>query len=228
MYQLYIANKNYSSWSLRPWILLRELGIAFEEIMLPFGEESLWAPFREINPSGKVPCLVDQDLTVWDSLAIIEYLAERHAGVWPQEAQPRAWARSAAAEMHSGFSALRRICTMNLALRIELTEVTPELDKDIRRINQLWTEALTRFKGPYLAGATFSAVDAMFAPVVFRFQTYGLPTNTETRAYVDRVLKVPAMAQWQADALVEPWQDKKHEAEALAVGQVLADLRQSR
>lgn len=225
MYSLYIANKNYSSWSLRPWVLLRAMNIPFQEKMLPFRDERLWAPFRAINPSGKVPCLVDADLTVWDSLAIVEYLAENHAGVWPADAEERAWARCAAAEMHSGFAALRSICTMNIGLRIELARITPELGRDIDRINQLWTEGLNRFGGPYLAGATFTAVDAFFAPVVFRYQTYGLDTTDLTRAYVERMLALPAMQQWQAEALAEAWQDERHEAEALAAGRVLKDHR---
>lgn len=148
MYSLYIANKNYSSWSLRPWLLLRALGIPFQERMLPFGDESLWRPFRERCPSGKVPCLVDGKMTVWESLAIVEYLAERHEGVWPADPEQRAWARSAAAEMHAGFAALRAICTMNVGLRVELAQITPELQRDIERISRLWTDGLARFGGP--------------------------------------------------------------------------------
>ncbi|MDX1635537.1 MAG: glutathione S-transferase family protein [Marinobacter sp.] len=226
MYSLYIANKNYSSWSLRPWVLLKVLGVPFEEKMLPFGDQSLWTPFRAINPSGKVPCLLDGEITVWDSLAIVEYLAESHAGVWPEDRHQRAWARCATAEMHSGFSALRSICTMNVGLRVELSEVAPALRKDIDRVSQLWTEGLTRFGGPYLAGNRFTAVDAFFAPVVFRCQTYGIARDDLSRGYVERILALPAMQQWQAEALAETWRDESHEAEALAVGTVLADHRQ--
>src|SRR6202044_1737619 len=122
MYDLYIANKNYSSWSLRPWALMRELGIEFREHLLFFGQESSWVGFRKISPSGKVPCLVDGGIVVWDSMAIVEYLAERHEGVWPARSDARAWARSAAAEMHSGFGELRSRCSMSCGIRVRLNE----------------------------------------------------------------------------------------------------------
>ena len=225
MYDLYIANKNYSSWSLRPWVLMRELQIAFREHLLPFGQEASWQSYRKISPSGKVPCLVDGDTVVWDSLAIAEYLAEEHAAVWPQPAGARAWARSAAAEMHSGFSELRSRCSMSCGQRIRLNEIPPALERDLARLRSLWNDGLRRFGGPYLAGAAFTAADAFYAPVAFRVQTYGLELDAASAAYVDRVLGTRAMREWYADALQETLRDPPHEEEVLQFGTVLEDLR---
>jgi glutathione S-transferase len=147
MYELYIGNKNYSSWSLRPWVLMSELGIAFAEHVVAFDPGTSWTKFRAFSPSGKVPCLVDGGTVVWDSLGITEYLAERHAGVWPGDAVARAWARCAAAEMHSGFSALRNTCSMNCGLRVRLHEISPALQRDLDRTEELWLEGLRRFAG---------------------------------------------------------------------------------
>ena len=150
--RLFIGNKNYSSWSLRPWLLMRRLGIPFEEVLLRFGDEEAWAPFRARFPAGKVPALEDGRL-VWDSFAIAEYLAERYPGVWPDDPDARAWARCVAAEMHSGFATLRGTCGMNVGIRVRLREVTPALAADVARVDAIWTEGLTRFGGPFLAGA---------------------------------------------------------------------------
>ena len=221
-YQLHIANKNYSSWSLRPWVLLRELGIPFEERMHPFGQgESFFA----FSPSGKVPCLHDGDTVVWDSLAIAEYVGESHEGVWPRDAKARAWARSAAAEMHSGFATLRQRCSMSCGVRIRLHEHPDALARDIARIDALWSEGLRRFAGPFLAGPTFGAVDAFFAPVAFRVQTYDLALGEAAAAYAQRLLELPSMRQWYAEALIEPWRDDDHEVELREAGEWLADLR---
>lgn len=223
MYTLWIANKNYSSWSLRPWVLMRALGIAFEEHLQPFG-----APgdgFRSFSPSGKVPCLHEGTAVVWDSLAIVEYLAERHAGVWPADALARAWSRSAAAEMHSGFSALRNICSMNCGVRIRLHEMNAALRADLARLEELWAEGIGRHGGPWLGGAHFSAVDAFYAPVAFRVQTYDLPLAATARAYVDRLLALPAMRQWYDEALAETWRDIPHDEEIPLVGALTGDLR---
>ncbi len=225
MYDLYIANKNYSSWSLRPWVLMRELEIAFREHPVPFGVESSWLDFRKISPSGKVPCLVDGEAVVWDSLAIAEYLAERHAGVWPAPAGARAWARSAAAEMHSGFGELRSRCSMSCGQRIRLNEFPAALERDIARLGALWNDGLHRFGGPYLAGQAFSAVDAFYAPVAFRVQSYGLSVDPVSSAYVDRSLSTRAMQEWYADALKETLRDQPHDDEIAQVGRVLEDLR---
>jgi glutathione S-transferase len=225
MYDLYIANKNYSSWSLRTWVLMRELGIPFREHLLPFGEEVSWQGFRKISPSGKVPCLVDGDVVVWDSLAIAEYLAERHDGVWPREARARAWARSAAAEMHSGFGELRNRCSMSCGQRIRLHEVPAPLERDVARLAALWNEGLRRFGGPFLAGGSFTAVDAFYAPVAFRIQTYELALDVQAGAYASRLLTIRAMREWYAAALKETLRDQPHEDDVARVGTVLEDLR---
>jgi glutathione S-transferase len=225
MYTLYIANKNYSSWSLRPWVLMKALGIPFEERLVVFQEGSNWEPFRKFSPGGLVPCLHDGPTIVWDSLAIAEYLAERHPGVWPADSGARAWARCAAAEMHSGFGALRGTCTMNCGLRIRLRAVSPALQHNLDRISELWNEGLDRFGGPWLAGRSISAVDAFYAPVAFRIQTYDLRLGGAVNPYASRLLALPAMQEWYAAALQETWREPAHEAEALEVGTVLQDLR---
>src|ERR1700722_2572068 len=226
MYDLYIANKNYSSWSLRPWVLMRELKIAFREHMVPFGQEEIWQSYRKVSPSGKVPCLVDGDTVVWDSLAIAEYLAERHDTVWPADRVARAWARSAAAEMHSGFSDLRHCCSMSCGVRVRLKEISPGLKTDIARINALWTDGLQRFGGPHLGGRAFSAADAFFAPVGFRIQTYSLALEPASAAYAMRLLKLSSMREWYADALKEKMRDEPHDVDVLQMGTVLEDLRE--
>lgn len=226
MYTLYIANKNYSSWSLRPWVLMRELGIGFREHLLRFGEAPAWESYRKISPTGKVPCLVDGERSVWDSLSIAEYLAERHAGVWPSDATARAWARSAAAEMHSGFTELRNRCSMSCGIRVRLHEFPPALERDIARIAALWNEGLRRFGGPYLAGEAFTAADAFFAPVAFRVQTYALSLESTSAAYVARLLELPSMRDWYAAGLAERFRDEPHEREIRQMGSLLTDLRE--
>jgi glutathione S-transferase len=224
MYELYIANKNYSSWSLRPWVLMHEAGIEFREHLIPFGEPG-WENFRKLSPSGRVPCLVDGKTVVWDSLAVIEYLAERHRDVWPQEAEARAWARSAAAEMHSAFTELRNRCPMSCGVRMRLKETPPTLKRDLARLDTLWNDGLDRFGGPFLAGKSFTAVDAFFAPVAFRVQTYGLELGHEPAAYAQRLLELPAMRRWYAAALAEKFRDVPHEAEILEMASLSEDLR---
>jgi len=225
MYELYIGNKNYSSWSLRPWVLMREMQLSFNEHLLPFGDGAVWQAYREINPSGKVPCLIDGNTTVWDSLAIAEYLAERHAGVWPTAPAARAWARSAAAEMHSGFMDLRDDCPMSCGIRVRLTEISAALARDLARLGALWSEGLRRFGGPFLAGAQFSAVDAFYAPVAFRIRTYALPLDSAALAYAARLLALPSMQAWYEAALTETLRDQPHETEVLGQGTLLQDLR---
>ena len=227
MYTLYIANKNYSSWSLRPWVLMRALGIPFEEQLVPLEEGSCWDSFRRFSPNGRVPCLHDEATVVWDSLAIVEYLAERHAGVWPDAAVTRAWARCVASEMHSGFAALRGLCGMSCGLRVELADMPDALRADVTRIDEIWSQGIGRFGGPWLAGPEFCAADAFFAPVVFRVQTYSLPLSDAARAYAALMLNHEAMVEWYEAGLAEPWRDASHEAEVHAAGTVLADYRQS-
>lgn len=224
MYTLHIANKNYSSWSLRPWLLMTELGLAFEEKLEPFGE----VEFTRFSPTGKVPCLHDGGNVVWDSLAITEYLAERHPGVWPLDDAARAWARCASAEMHSGFGALRETCTMNCGLRIRLTAWPAAVKADWQRAEAIWIEGLQRFGGPFLAGDRFTAVDAFFAPLAFRAQTYSPELGDVASAYVQRLLALPSMRCWHEQALAETWRDEPHEADARAKGQWLQDLRLAR
>ena len=225
MYDLYIGNKNYSSWSLRPWVLMRELALPFREHLVPFGGSADPAAFKRFSPTGKVPCLVDGEITVWDSLAITEYLAERHAEVWPADTAARAFARCAAAEMHSGYFALRNKCPMNCGLRVKLHSSKGELERELARLDALWGEGFDRFGGPFLAGATFSAVDASFAPVAFRVLTYGLPLSDRARDYAARLRALPSMLTWYHAALAETWRDEEHEAEARAAGTWTQDLR---
>lgn len=227
MYTLHIANKNYSSWSLRPWVLMKTLGIAFDEHQVPFPTGSSFDLYRSFSPSGRVPCLTDDGRAVWDSLAIVEYLAERHSGVWPQDAAARAWARCAAAEMHSSFTALRGDCPMNCGLRIAPHPYSDALKHDLFRLNDLWNDGLARFGGPFLAGTAFTGVDAFFAPVAFRAQTYGLTFEGAAARYVPRLLDLPAMREWYAAGLAETWREPNHEKESADTGTITADLRAS-
>jgi glutathione S-transferase len=225
MYELYIGNKNYSSWSLRPWILMRQLGLPFQERLVPFPTDGsdAYPVFRAFSPTGRVPCLHDGGTVVWESLAITEYLAERHAGVWPADPVARAWARSAASEMHAGFSTLREHCTLSVGIRVRLDEITPALARDVARICELWRDGLARFGGPFLAGPAFTAVDAFFAPIPLRAQTYGLQLDDVGAAYAARLLELPAMRTWYAEALAETMRDPSHEV--LVKGTVVEDLR---
>ncbi len=224
-YDLYVGNKNYSSWSLRPWVLMRVLNIPFREIVVPFGGAANPDAFRAFSPTGKVPCLVDGAITVWDSLAITEYVGERHAGVWPAEAASRAWARCAAAEMHSGFHALRGTCHFACGLRISLHTVDAALRADLTRLETLWADGLARFGGPFLTGTRFTAADAFFAPVAFRIQTYDPPVNADARRYASQLLALPAMQDWYRAALAETFRDEAHEADIRAAGVWREDLR---
>jgi glutathione S-transferase len=227
MYDLFIGNKNYSSWSLRPWLLMRELNVPFREKLVPFGGATNPDAFRGFSPTGKVPCLVDGSITVWDSLAITEYLGERHVGVWPAEAAARAFARCASAEMHSGFFALRNACTFNCGIRVTLKSVDAPLKRDLARLEELWADGIGRFGGPFLTGARFCAADAFFAPVALRIQTYDPPLNAGARRYAAQLLALPAMQEWYMSALQETWRDEEHEAEARGIGELRADLRAS-
>jgi glutathione S-transferase len=225
MYTLYIGNKNYSSWSLRPWILMRELGIGFEERLVPFGGEPGFPAFSSFSPTSKVPCLHDGGERIWDSLSIAEYLAERHEGVWAEDPKARAWSRSAAAEIHSGFGTLRDICSMNCGLRIKLHSVSDGLRKDVERLASLWGEGQQRFGGPFLAGAKFTAADAFYCPVAFRAQTYGLALPAHAADYVKRLLALKGMQAWYDAAMKETWRDQPHEDEVAHAGTIVEDYR---
>lgn len=226
MFTLHIANKNYSSWSLRPWVLMRTLDIPFIEQIHPIGTAgSSYDTYRTFSPNGRMPCLQDGELTVWDSIAITEYLAETYPHVWPADKTARAWARCASAEMHSGFQTLRNICGMSCGHRIQMHEISPALQKDISRIDELWNEGLRKFNGAFLAGEKFTAVDAFFAPVAFRFQTYGLPLTGAAKDYLARLLNLHAMQEWYTSGLAEIWREPEHEQEILTAGTLLADLR---
>lgn len=225
MYTLFIANKNYSSWSLRPWVLLKELRIPFEEQLHRFEPGGAWSRFRAFSPTGKVPTLHHGNVVVWDSLAITEYLHEQHLGVWPPDAGARAWSRSASAEMHSAFGTLRQQCSFNLGLRVRLREQSQDLQKDIARIDELWSEGLTRFGGPFLAGDAFTGVDAFFAPVHFRIQTYGLTLGERAQAYSTMMLARAPMQEWYEGGLAEDFRDPAHDEVVLKFGDILQDLR---
>lgn len=225
-YRLFIANRNYSSWSMRPWVLMRALDIDFEEVLTPFEGAGRQRAFEAFSPTGKVPCLHDHDQVIWESMAIVEYLAEAYPGVWPAQREARSWARSATAEMHAGFAALRDECSMNCALRIELGTPSEALTRDLERLDALWQEGLACFGGPWLAGEHFTAVDAFYAPVAVRIRGYGLRLGPASMAYAERLLDQPAVAEWIEQGIREPWVDEPHEADCTRGRRVLEDLRQ--
>ena len=224
-YVLITANRNYSSWSLRPWVLMKALGIAFADRLEPFTKPENYADFRTFSPTGQVPALLDADRTIYDSLAITLYLAERHLGIWPAGEAARAWAMCAVTEMHGGFSALRNDCTMNVGVRVKPKPMSAALRANVERIAELWEEGLTKFGGPYLAGESFTAADAFYAPVVYRVRTYGLQVGPKGQAWVQTMLAHSAMQQWEAEALSESWREVGHEEELRACGEVIADYR---
>ncbi len=201
---LVIGNKNYSSWSLRPWLAMKVAGIPFAEHRIPLYGPGSKAQILAYSPAGKVPCLADGDLRVWDSLSICEYLAEKHPGLWPQDPAARALARSISAEMHSGFANLRAKMSMNIRKRYPGLGRTPESMADVARIVSLWSDCRARYGkgGRFLFGA-FSIADAMYAPVVLRFRTYEVELPADCRAYSDAVLALPAMQDWIAAAMAE-------------------------
>jgi len=208
MLQLVIGNKNYSSWSMRPWFALRGGGIAFDEIVIPIYRPESKAEILKHTPSGKVPVLIDGPVTVWDSLAIIEYAAERfpEARLWPQDGAMRAHARAISAEMHGGFLPLRRQCGMNMHRRHQAKTLDADALADIARVQAIWSDCRARYgaQGPFLFGA-FSAADAMFAPVVSRFQTYAIETPQIVRADMASIMALPAWQDWLSAALAESW-----------------------
>lgn len=223
-YTLITANRNYSSWSLRPWVLMKALGLAFEDRIEPFTKPANYDEFRAFSPTGQVPVLLDGDRTVWDSLGIALYLAERYDGVWPTDEAARAFAICAVAEMHGGFSALRNDCTMNVGVRVKPRPMSAALLRDVARVREIFEQGLARFGGPWLAGPAFTALDAFFAPVAFRIRTYGLDVG-KGQAWVDSVLAHPAMLQWEGAALAESWREEGHEADLASCGEIVADYR---
>jgi glutathione S-transferase len=214
-YTLIIANKAYSSWSMRPWILLRHFAIPFEEVVVPLDLPDTRSAILRYSPAGKCPSLQDGPVSIWDSLAIIEYVAESHPdkAIWPRPKPARALARSLAAEMHSGFQALRAQCPMNLRRQPKPIKLSAETQADVARIEAAWAAAREQFAdgGPFLFGE-FSAADAMFAPVVNRLQVYAIPVQPQTRAYMDAVMALPAWRDWEQDAAREPWSIDRYEA----------------
>ena len=213
MIQLYIANKNYSSWSMRPWVLLRQAGIDFEEVFVRFDsfapDSQFKTALKDVNPVGKVPVLVHDGLAIWDTLAIAEYVAEQFPDkqLWPKERAARARARSVCAEMHSGFMGIRSACPMNIDAYLPEIGALALRDKeavrnDLKRIDSLFSSLLKTHKGPMLFGA-FSIPDAYFAPVVMRIKTYALPVSSETQAYMDRLCAMPGVKAWIDEALAE-------------------------
>lgn len=213
--KLVMANKAYSSWSVRPWLLLAQFGIPFEEVVIPLDLPTTRKAILKHSPSARLPALVDGAVSVWDSLAIIEYVAEKFPAkqIWPKTRAARAHARSMSAEMHSGFMALRRACPMNLRRPVRKIELADDALADAKRIDEAWTHARKTYGkgGPFLFGK-FSAADAMYAPVVNRLHTYDVKVSKTSRAYMDAVMALPA---WQAlvkDAEAETWRIDKYEA----------------
>jgi glutathione S-transferase len=213
MLKLYVGNKNYSSWSMRPWVLLKQAGIDFEEVMVRFDSFHSQSVFKttlsKLTPTGKVPLLVDGDLAIWDTLAIAEYVAEEFPNVqlWPAQKAARARARSICAEMHSGFTGLRSQCPMNIEARLPevgalIWRDKPGVRADVARLHTMWEELLVQHHGPMLFGH-FSIADAYFAPVCTRLRTYALPLSPVVDAYVERVLNLPGVKAWCDGALAE-------------------------
>jgi glutathione S-transferase len=206
--RLIVGNKNYSSWSMRPWIAMKVAGIAFTEEVISLNAPDFKERVSQISGAGKVPALDDNGVHVWDSLAILEYLAERFpdARLWPSDPAARAHARAISSEMHSGFVPLRRACPMNMWRPVKKRDLAEDAMANVRRIGSMWQQCREGYGagGPFLFGA-FGAADAMYAPVVSRFHTYDVAVNTSARVYMDAVMALPAWAEWYAAALKEPW-----------------------
>ena len=218
--RLIIGNKTSSSWSLRPWIVMHAFGIPFDETLVQLRTSTTRDQLAKHSPSGKVPTLIDGETMVWDSLAIMEYLAEKFPdkAIWPKDRLARAHARCASAEMHSGFQALRSQCGMAITRQYAARVRSPEVLADVARITTLWSEARTRFGAktaqPFLYGA-FSAADGMFAPVVSRLDTYAIPVGGITRAYMNAVMTHPSYQAWLKDARAEPWPIAEDDGETM-------------
>ncbi len=213
--KLILANKAYSSWSLRPWLALKYFAVAFEEEVIPLDDADARERILAYSPAGKCPVLIDGKTKVWESLAILEYVAKRHPElpIWPRAAPARALARSLAAEMHSGFSALREHCPTQFRRAEKRLELTSAVEADVARIDAAWRDARAAHGagGPFLFGE-FSAADAMFAPVVNRLQIYEIPVSAEASAYGEAIRALPAWKAWIADAEAEPWRIERYDA----------------
>jgi len=204
---LVIANKIYSSWSLRPWLLMKQLGVAFDEITIPLDLPDTREKVLKHSPAGKVPILIDGDVTVWESISIMEYVGEAYgAPIWPEDRKARAMARSVAAEMHAGFTALRSACPMNLGKKYAQRDRGEAVARDVARFSDIVRDARGLFGGggPFLFGA-FSAADAMYAPLATRLDTYSVPLDAAARSYVDAILALPAFQEWRSAAMKEAW-----------------------
>ena len=206
--KLIIGNKNYSSWSFRPWIAMKVAGIAFEEEVISLDAPDFKARLNAVSGTGKVPTLIDGEIRVWESLAILEYLAEKFpaAKLWPADPAARALARAISSEMHAGFVPLRKACPMNMWRPPAKRDLAADVKANAARIDAMWADCRRRFGqgGPFLFGA-FGAADAMYAPVVARFRTYGVDVSAASRAYMDAVMALPAWIEWRTAALKEPW-----------------------
>lgn len=211
--KLYITNKNYSSWSLRAWIALKVKDITFEEVLSLYDEAGDNLHFYEFSPSKKVPVLVHGQTSIWESLAILEYLAELfpEKGFWPQNAAERAWARAISHEMHGGFMALRSECPMNIRREVRGIQVSEDVKKDVQRIKRIWSECLDHSGGPFLFGSFINA-DAMYAPLINRLEKYALSDDTVVQSYSAAIKALPAWQEWEAAALAEPWRIEEDEA----------------
>jgi glutathione S-transferase len=208
---LVVGNKRFSSWSLRPWILMKHFDIAFEERLIPLDQETTSAEIARYSPSGKVPALIDGDITIWESLAIAEYLNEKFPNkqMWPADRRQRAWARAISNEMHAGFQTMREHLPHDLQKRLKTFDWSVAR-VDIERVQQIWAQCLRDSKGPFLFGE-FSIADAMYAPVANRFVSYGVPVEGEVAVYVDRIRSLAAHKLWIDDGVVEKLLAPKHE-----------------
>lgn len=229
-YSLYIGNKRYSSWSMRPWVLFKALDIPFDEKLKLFAASHRQPAFLAFSPTGKVPCLYDSDnaegddIVVWDSLAICEHVAEKHPRLWPADARARAFARSVSAEMHSGFPAIREECSMNAGVRVELGQPSEDLRRELDRFQALFSEGLEKFGGPWLAGEAFTIADAMYAPIALRLKIFGIELRGSAKEYADRLFEHPAVQEWVRGGLTEEEREPIHEHDSILGRKVLQYL----
>ncbi len=214
--KLVIGNKNYSSWSMRPWIAMKQIGLVFEEVVIPMNQPETRARMLEHSPTGLVPTLIDGEVTIFETIAILEYLHDKHpdAGLWPRDIAVRAHARAISAEMHAGFAAFRRDCPMNIRRPVRKHLPSPEAQAQAMRVDALWTHARQTYGagGPFLFGS-FTAADAMYAPVVNRFHTYDVPRSATAQAYMEAMMGLSAWKEWEEASRAEPWVIEKSEVE---------------